>query len=311
MTAEDEAIEDSSGPPPPSDAHEGDLQMTEGPPPVTMSVPATPAVNALLPPPSTPQPPAQTQQQPSLQLPLQQQTITTATNIRMDSPTFAKSTHQQTTHIHQRFGRSPSRGRVRQASRTPPPQRKSIAAQQTTPALPEQTMPALQDEQQPEAASAQQAALPSASDALDVAQQVSRQSAAPSILPATGISIDEQQQDTQPAEQQQSEETLFSPQEIAESPATVSIDSSPQVSPQQSQAGGAAPLLQPPSTEPQLSSQQPGQSSQLPEEEMTGFSTSTEASFWCIDDVWHQPPWRDWTLPPVAWWLTWDWNGPW
>ncbi len=31
MTAEDEAIEDSSGPPPPPDAHEGDLQMTEGP----------------------------------------------------------------------------------------------------------------------------------------------------------------------------------------------------------------------------------------------------------------------------------------
>ena len=114
-------------------------------------------------------------------------------------------------------------------------------------------MPALQDKQQPEPASAQQAALPSASDALEVAQQVSQQSAAPSILPANGISIDEQQQDTQPAEQKQSEETLFSPQEIAESPAIVSIDSSPQVSPQHSQAGDAAPLLQPPSTEPRFS----------------------------------------------------------
>ena len=108
IAAEEEAIEDSSGPPPPDDANDGDLQLTEGPPPVTMAVPATPAANAMLPAPSTPQP--LPQGQPLLQLPLQQQTIATTTNLNLDSPTFNQAMHQQTTHIHQRFGRSPSRG---------------------------------------------------------------------------------------------------------------------------------------------------------------------------------------------------------
>ena len=53
LTAEEEAIEDGSGPPPPPDAHEGDLQPMEGPP-VTMSVPAAPAATAIVPSPATP-----------------------------------------------------------------------------------------------------------------------------------------------------------------------------------------------------------------------------------------------------------------
>ena len=261
LTAEEEAIEDGSGPPPPPDAHEGDLQPMEGPP-VTMSVPAAPAVTAIVPSPATPSLSAPLQQQPPLQLPLHQQQAISTTNIQMDSPTFATATHQQTTHIHQRFGRSPSRGRVREASRTPPPQRRSIAARQT-PAIAEQTQPALQDEQHTSTASAQQAALPSATDALDAAQQVSQQDATPSIDPATGVSIDEQQQ-PQPAEQQHGEEMLvFTPPELAESPAIVSVDSSPQVSPRQ--AGDATPLLEDPylPQDDQPSSADPGQPSQL------------------------------------------------
>ena len=260
ITAEEEAIEDSSGPPPPDDVHDGDLQMVEGPPPVTMSVPATPAVNAMLPSPSTPQPPVQAQ--PHLQLPLQQQTIATTTNVNIDSPTFNRATHQQTMHIHQRFGRSPSRGRVRQASRTPPPQRKPIAAQQT-PALQEQRPLALPSGQ---TASAQQAALPSATDALDAAQEVSQQQAASSTKPATGFEIDEHTE-TQPAEQQHGEDTPLL-QLPAELPAVVSVDSSPQVSPRQ--AGDTTPLLEDPYQEEPLSLQDPGQPSQLqPEAEMS------------------------------------------
>ena len=236
--------------------------MVEGPPPVTMSVPATPAVNAMLPSPSTPQPPVQAQ--PHLQLPLQQQTIATTTNVNMDSPTFNRATHQQTTHIHQRFGRSPSRGRVRQASRTPPPQRRSIAAQQT-PALQEQKPLALPPGQ---TASAQQAALPSASDALDAAQEVSQQQAATSNKPGTGSEFDEHKE-TQPAEQQHGEDTpLLLPPEVAELPAAVSVDSSPQVSPRE--AGDITPLLEDPYQEDLPSLQEPGQPSQLqPEAEMS------------------------------------------
>jgi hypothetical protein len=210
----DGELEDDIGPEP---QEEDELQQLDdsAPPPVSMTVPATPARNLLPPAPSTPTLPAPAVQhhvQQQAQQHLQQQS--TQLNINVDSPTYRTSTRQLTLNMPQeRRARIASRSpRARSSTSKKPSSMTSLQQPSRVPSLQlpperpdEQLHPA--DEGQVQEATAEAAALLHQQQPLDEQPAVEQQQ-----QPDTSSQHAEQHDSTdqQPADEQASAEAQSS-----------------------------------------------------------------------------------------------------